>query len=149
MGYKVIVSNKPEDRQLSFTIRRTVFIEEQQVPAEMEIDGHDYEGETRYVLAFDANGAAVGTARFRPYSDGIVKVERVAVLAGERGGGVGCALMLAVAKEAKAAGYITIKLSAQLHARLFYEKLGFAAKGPVYLDAGIEHVDMFKMLEEN
>lgn len=149
MKYKVIVSNKPEDRQQSFAIRRTVFIEEQQVPEEIEIDGHDYEGETRYVLAFAANGAAAGTARFRPYSDGIVKVERVAVLASERGGGVGRAMMLEIEKEAVAAGNISIKLSAQLHARLFYENLGFEAKGPVYLEAGIAHVDMLKMLTEN
>ena len=114
----------------------------------MEIDGHDYEEKTRYVLVYNAAGIAVGTARFRPYGNGIVKVERVAVLSSERSGGVGRMIMAAIEQEAKAAGYITIKLSAQLHAKMFYERLEFQAKGPVYLDAGIEHVDMFKPLRE-
>lgn len=76
----------------------------------------------------------------------MLKVERVAVLKEQRGTGAGRGIMEAIEAEARKSGYQGMKLGAQLHARKFYECLGFQAQGEIYLDAGIEHVDMVKKI---
>ena len=96
------------------------------------------------MLILDESKKAIATARFRPYENGILKIERVAVLQTERGTGIGKLLMERIETEAKGEKYSKLKLSAQLHAQKFYEKLGYQAQGEVYLDAGIEHIDMMK-----
>jgi predicted GNAT family N-acyltransferase len=74
---------------------------------------------------------------------GTGKIGRVCVLAEARGEGIGAALIrAAVADLAAMPGVSRAKLGAQVHALGFYERLGFVAVGPVYLDAGIEHRDM-------
>lgn len=113
-------------------IRREVFVDEQLVPEEIEIDGED--AQCRHFLAI-ANGVAVATGRLKAIEGG-VKIQRVAVLKQARGGGVGLRLMRAMI-DASPAG--DIMLDAQLQAIPFYEKLGFRAEGEVFLDAGIPH----------
>lgn len=135
-------------REQAQAIRKTVFINEQQVPEDLEIDEWDTHPDTTHVLLADEQGTAVATARFRPYGNGIAKIERVAVLAAQRKGGAGRLIMEAIEKEAVTAGYCKLKLGAQLQVRKFYERLGFQPQGDEYVDAGIAHIDMVKVIGE-
>jgi ElaA protein len=104
-----------------------------------EVDDRD--GEAIHLLAIAA-GRPVGSARLLIEGD-TGKIGRVCVRAEARGTGLGAALMrAAVAELAQVPGMSRAKLGAQVHALGFYERLGFAAVGPAYLDAGIEHRDM-------
>jgi len=120
-------------------LRRAVFIDEQGVPEADEVD--DLDGEALHLLAVDS-GRPVGSARLLLRGDS-VKVGRVCVLADQRGQGLGAALMRAAIEVARGLpGVRRVKLGAQTHALGFYERLGFVASGPEYLDAGIPHRDM-------
>ncbi len=119
------------------TIRRVVFIGEQNVPEAEEID--DLDGEAVHFLA-ERDGEAVGTARVLFKSDA-VKVTRVAVLREARGLGVGAALMKYIEGVLPGRDFI---LDAQMHALAFYERLGYVAEGEVFMDAGIPHRHMRK-----
>lgn len=144
MENKIIIANGTKEREESYVIRRKVFIEEQNVPEELELDEYDKQADTQYVLLIDSKGNSMGTARFRSYGDDVLKIERLAVLAEQRGNGAGKMIMEAVETAAKQAGYKCMKLAAQLHARKFYERLGYQSHGKIYLEAGIEHIDMSK-----
>jgi ElaA protein len=124
-------------------LRRRVFIEEQGVSEADEVDALD---DTALHLLAIRDGGAVGTARLLVEGD-TVKIGRVCVLSDQRGRGLGAALMQAAVAEArKLPGVTTAKLGAQTHALGFYERLGFSAFGPEYLDAGIAHRDMKRTL---
>jgi predicted GNAT family N-acyltransferase len=142
----IIITTAAAERDTAFAIRRKVFIDEQKVPEELEIDAYDTAESTRHILAYSEQGQAVAAGRFRPYGGNMLKVERLAVLREARGSGVGKLVMQAIEVEAIKAGYKIIKLSAQLHAKEFYLRLGYAEHGGIYLDAGIEHVDMSKKI---
>lgn len=119
-------------------IRRRVFIEEQNVPEELELD--DLDATAVHLLATQ-DGRPVGTARLLVAGE-TAKIGRVAILPELRGTGAGAALMRAALDELRARGVRTAKLGAQTHAIGFYERLGFTAYGPEYDDAGIPHRDM-------
>jgi predicted GNAT family N-acyltransferase len=121
-------------------IRFEVFVTEQKVPAEIELDHWD--PQCVHALAFDAAGVAVGTGRLLP--DG--HIGRMAVRASARGLGVGSALLRALMDEARRRGQREVVLSAQTHAVPFYEREGFRTEGEIYDDAGIPHVDMRRRL---
>lgn len=135
--------SRTDDLAACHAIRRAVFIEEQAVPEDLEID--DLDGQAIHLLAV-AGGRAVGTARILLAGE-TGKIGRVAVLADRRGTGLGAALIRAALEELRAQPGVTIaKLGAQTHALGFYERLGFVAFGPVYDDAGIPHRDMSRPL---
>jgi len=118
------------------SIRTRVFVEEQGVPLEVERDSWD--PQCTHVLAQDSAGRALGTGRLLP--DG--HIGRMAVLASERGRGVGSALLLALMQLARERGMTESRLHAQVGASAFYARHGFVVTSDVYLEAGIEHVDM-------
>lgn len=126
-------------------IRMTVFVVEQHVPAEEEVDAIDEIA--HHVLAFDGE-VAVATGRLftAPEDATLGKIGRMAVLKSHRGSGAGSAIMHALLVEAERRSYRAVALSAQLHAIPFYERHGFAAYGGVYDDAGIPHRMMKKSL---
>lgn len=125
-------------------LRRTVFIEEQGVPEADEID--DLDSEAIHLLA-EVEGRPVGSARLLVRGE-TGKIGRVCVLAEQRGTGLGAALIrAAVAELRRIPGVRQAKLGAQTHALGFYEKLGFTALGPEYIDAGIPHRDMVLALD--
>ena len=133
----------PEEMQDALAIRRRVFVEEQHVPEEIEIDAYDAPpalGATALHVVVRVEGEAVATGRLLLESDdGVPHIGRVAVLAEQRGRGHGRTVMLALHDVARKRGIEAVRLAAQLHAIGFYEKLGYVARGPVFLDAGIEH----------
>ncbi|HLD67050.1 MAG TPA: GNAT family N-acetyltransferase [Pseudomonas sp.] len=118
-------------------IREKVFIAEQAVPPELEWDADD--ASAIHFLALDGD-YAIGTARLLP--DG--HIGRVSVLKDWRGLKVGDALMQAVITEAERLDLKQQKLSAQVQATAFYERLGFEIVSGEFLDAGIPHVDMVR-----
>ncbi|PJI94326.1 putative GNAT family N-acyltransferase [Luteimicrobium subarcticum] len=137
----------------AWALRTRVFVVEQQVPLEEEIDALDTAATTTHVLVRDASGAVVATGRLLtdPAHVGEVHVGRVAVDGTTRGTGVGALLMraledLALAEHAGPDGTVRSELSAQVQAIGFYERVGYVVDGPVYLDAGIEHRDATKVL---
>lgn len=140
----VTVVRTIEEMAAALEVRRAVFIEEQGVAESEEIDAHDGDPalvtSAVHVLARRA-GRAVGTGRLLlEYQRGsTAHIGRVAVLAEERRGGVGRAVMRALEAEAQSRGFPGITLAAQLHAIPFYERLGYVARGDVFLDAAIEH----------
>lgn len=120
-------------------LRRAVFIEEQGVSEADEVDGLD---DAAIHLLAAVDGRPLGCARLLVQGE-TGKVGRVCVLAEARGTGLGAALMrAAVAECRKLPGVTKVKLGAQTHALGFYERLGFVAFGPEYMDAGIPHRDM-------
>ncbi|MCB6177749.1 GNAT family N-acetyltransferase [Rhodobacter sp. Har01] len=124
-------------------LRRAVFIEEQGVSEEDELDGLD--GAAIHLLARQ-DGRPVGCARLLVQGE-VGKVGRVCVLPQARGTGLGAALMRAAVQELRRIpGIRKVKLGAQTHALGFYERLGFTATGPEYLDAGLPHRDMLLVL---
>ena len=120
-------------------IRKDVFIEEQNVPEDVEIDGLD--SEAKHVLVFDA-GIGIGTGRMLP--DG--HIGRVAVYRQCRGKGIGKIIMEKLISTAGDLHLSEVWLSSQYHARDFYRKLGFIVFGEIYQDAGIDHINMKKKL---
>lgn len=116
-------------------IRQRVFIDEQQVPEDLEWDAQD-EGATHFLLL--RAGHPVGTGRL--LKDG--HIGRIAILPQHRGLGLGERLMRAIMAHAIDKGMHTLLLSAQTHAVPFYQRLGFEVCSDIYLDAGIEHQDM-------
>lgn len=115
------------------SVRHRVFVDEQGVPAELEHDAED--ANALHLLAFNAAGEAVGTARM--LSDG--HIGRMAVLASWRGQGIGGQILQRLVRLAEANKLPQPFLHAQCRATGFYERFGFVAVGPVFLDAGIEH----------
>lgn len=123
-------------------IRSTVFVTEQHVPEELEWDGID--DACDHVLARTSDGNAVGTGRLLP--DG--HVGRMAVLGPWRRRGIGGALLQVLITIAQERGFDRIELHAQTHALGFYERYGFRAEGAEFIEAGIPHFRMVRILEE-
>ena len=128
-----------EARAHASPIRFAVFVEEQGVPREIELDEHD--SQSVHVLAFDGP-RAVGTARLLP--DG--HIGRMAVLKDWRRRGIGALLLKSLMERAKARGDAEVALSAQVHAVPFYLAHGFVPQGDEYLEAGIRHQAMKRRL---
>jgi predicted GNAT family N-acyltransferase len=120
-------------------IRFAVFVEEQGVPFEIELD--EYDPVSIHALAFEGK-KAVGTGRLLP--DG--HIGRMAVLASHRNKGIGAALLKKLMDAAKQRGDAEIALSAQVQAVPFYRAHGFEPEGDEYMEAGIRHQAMRKSL---
>jgi predicted GNAT family N-acyltransferase len=122
-------------RELAAPIRLEVFVREQRVPAEIEIDDRD--AESLHAIAF-LEEKPVGTARLLP--DG--HIGRMAVLKTHRKKGVGAAMLKRLIEAARARGDREVALSAQVHAVPFYRAHGFVEEGAEYEEAGIAHQAM-------
>lgn len=142
----VVVVNR-EQLGLCLDVRNQVFVEEQGVPAELEVDELDkLESECIHVLMLHGEQPA-GTARMKRYDSETAKIQRVAMMKQWRGQGFGRKLMEAVEDQARRNGYHYAILDAQTTARPFYEGIGYrtVSEEPFY-DAGILHVRMKKRL---
>ena len=140
MEVRVVETEK--EKSDAFHVRHTVFVEEQNVPAELEID--DHEKDATHFVAYDKN-VPVAAGRFRILGE-LAKVERICVLSKYRGAGLGLLLMNAIENHAKQLHLKGTKLNAQISAVGFYEKLGYGIVSEEFMDAGIPHVTMTKNL---
>lgn len=122
-------------------VRRAVFIEEQNVPEELEWD--DADERAYHVLASDDEGEPIGTGRLNP--DG--QIGRMAVAKEWRRRGVGAAILQALIALAGKEGLRVVRLNAQMHALTFYAKHGFTPVGGEFEEAGIPHRAMELRLE--
>ena len=124
-------------------LRVRVFCEEQGVSPELELDGLD--DEATQIVALDESGV-IATCRLR-FSGDSCKLERMAVEADRRGLGVGLRLLEGAEDEARRQGASEVELKAQVTARGFYERGGYAVLSEeIVEDAGIDHVRMRKAL---
>jgi len=116
-------------------VRRKVFVEEQKVPVEIELDDFD-ETAAHWLACY--NDIPVGTCRM--LADG--HIGRLAVLKEYRGLNIGKQLLVAAVNEARKENKFEVYLYAQTHARDFYQAAGFAVVGEEFMDAGIPHLPM-------
>ena len=130
-------------RQDASAIRHDVFVVEQQVPLELEMD--DMDAYCIHAVAYDDGGTPVATGRLLP--DG--HIGRTAVRQCARGTGIGGQVLRRLIQAARERGDSEVVLSAQVHALGFYARYGFVAEGEVYLDAGIEHRTMSLPLDRD
>ena len=129
-------------------IRRRVFIEGQNVPADIEVDAYDASpGACTHILV-RVDGAPAGCGRWIPYKEAnTAKIQRVAVLPEFRGTGIGTRLMEALERSARQAGMDASILDSQCHAEPFYRRLGYITiSEEPFEEAGIMHVRMRKAL---
>lgn len=131
------------DRAAAYGVRHEVFVGEQGVPPEVERD--DLDEVADHVVAYGPDGACVGAGRLVARGEAAV-VGRMAVRTGERGRGVGAALLRRLEERARERGLARVELHAQAHAAGFYAGYGYQAYGEPFVEAGIEHLHMRKEL---
>jgi predicted GNAT family N-acyltransferase len=136
MEVKRIFSRK--ELAKAYTIRKRVFVREQGVPEEIEIDRDDKRA--IHFLALES-GKAIGTARV-VMRRGSAKIGRMAVLKAYRGRGIGTKLLKRAIVMAKKQGAQQIYLHAQVPVIGFYQAMAFQCIGPVFKEAGIPHRKM-------
>ncbi len=131
-----------EEVEQALALRFSVFCGEQGVDPAAERDGRD--AEAIHLVALEAD-SLVGTCRLL-VGEGTVRLGRAAVARGDRGRGIGAALLAAADRVSLDAGATLIRLHAQTAARSLYERSGYVAEGEPFLEEGIEHVTMEKRL---
>jgi predicted GNAT family N-acyltransferase len=124
------------------TVRFVVFVDEQHVPAEEEIDEHDRtDGDARHALICDG-GKPIGAGRYYRIEGSTAQVGRMAVLAEYRGRRIGRLLLDALVEDARQRGFSRVALNAQDHAVAFYAKAGFTPFGETLVECDILHQPM-------
>ncbi|AMQ73622.1 MULTISPECIES: GNAT family N-acetyltransferase [Bacillus amyloliquefaciens group] len=136
-----IIAKTEKQLNDAFFVRKEVFVKEQHVPEEEEID--QFEDTSEHIVIYDG-GQPVGAGRWR-MKDGHGKLERICVMKSHRSLGVGAVIMQALEKAAAAKDADSFLLHAQTQAVPFYEKQGYrVTSGEEFLDAGIPHLEMIK-----
>ncbi|HEY2421703.1 MAG TPA: GNAT family N-acetyltransferase [Neobacillus sp.] len=138
MIFKIVENQK--ELEDAFSIRTTVFIDEQNVPPEEELDSLEDKA-THFVLYHD--GSPIGAGRFR-FVDSYGKVERICVLKAARKTGAGKRIMNGIEEYALKNDIHHLKLNSQTHAIPFYTGLGYEVISEEFMDAGIPHKTMVK-----
>ncbi|NQE47342.1 GCN5 family acetyltransferase [Herbaspirillum rubrisubalbicans] len=133
---KITVDHWEALRAQAQPIRFEVFVDEQQVPAEIELD--DMDPHCLHAVAYDDAGQPLATGRLLP--DG--HIGRMAVRKAGRGKGVGGAVLQALMQAARQRGDVEVILNAQVQAEGFYQAHGFAREGEEFMEAGIAHITM-------
>ena len=147
---KVVPVKNQGDFAAALAIREVVFIEEQQVPREIERDDED---PTAYHLLAQVGGHAIGTGRLvelrepPPGEKGRWgQIGRMAVLVSHRRHKVGSKILSHLENVARTRGLDGVVLHAQVYAHGFYKALGYEDASPIFDEAGIPHVEMRKRL---
>ena len=129
------------------SIRTAVFVQEQGFAPELEFDEAD-----RFALhavAFNALGQGIATSRLVRQDNATGKIGRLAVHPGLRGEGIGQGVLHALLGAARQRGDHEVMLHAQCSAQGFYLREGFVPRGATFMEAGILHIEMFKLLRCN
>ncbi|MEJ9229387.1 GNAT family N-acetyltransferase [Peribacillus butanolivorans] len=137
----VKIAKNTQEREYAYIIRKKVFVDEQNVPIEEEID--QYEEDSTHFVLYNEQEQPVGAGRFRVIN-GVGKVQRICVLSTARKNGAGAMIMSAIEEFAEQNKIPQLKLDAQLHAIPFYSKLGYQIVSDEFMDAGIPHKTMKK-----
>ena len=135
-----------EELNLGFALRIEVFVKEQKVPMELELDEKDNSENTIHIGYFNDN-KLIGVARLIDPDKDVIHIGRVVIDKEYRGQGIGRELIIGCENIAQQIlkRKIIIELSAQIQAENFYKSLGYnRVNDKIYLDADIEHVDMRK-----
>lgn len=147
MAAEIVRVTKEEELQQALNIRREVFVEEQKVPADIEIDEFDRINPNVHHLLLMEGTEPAATGRLIYYKADTAKMQRIAVRMPHRSKGYGRVLLLAMEELARELGLTYSILDAQCQAEAFYRKLGYEViSEEPFLDAGIEHVRMRKTL---
>jgi predicted GNAT family N-acyltransferase len=141
MNIKVVENQK--ELEDAFSVRKIVFVKEQNVPIEEEID--QYENEATHFVMYSDSSSPIAAGRFRVV-EGYGKVERICVVKEARKTGAGRLMMNAIENFAKDQGLHKLKLNAQTQAIPFYAGLGYSIVSEEFLDAGIPHKTMVKQI---
>ncbi|MEE8518796.1 MAG: GNAT family N-acetyltransferase [Dehalococcoidia bacterium] len=131
--------------QAAFEVRKRVFVEEQGVPPDLELDGHDAAADH---VVVEVAGKVVATGRLL-LEDGEARIGRIAVLPEWRRRGIAGEIITALERQATQRGAIEVMLHAQTHAQGLYDKLGYIVSGNGFVEAGIDHVLMIKRLSQD
>lgn len=144
---KITYVTNEQELELCFQVRKEVFVEEQQVPLDLEMDEYDvFPLVCGHILLTDQE-IPIGTARLKSYDGHTAKFQRIAVTKDYRGKGAGKRLLDALEARSIELGYTSAILDAQVQAEPFYVKSGFRTVSlETFLDAGIPHVRMEKNL---
>lgn len=140
MSTHIILGDWATLQAIAQAIRYEVFVIEQSIPAALEWDEMD--AHCVHALAFDAQGEPIGTGRLLP--DG--HIGRMAVKKIARGSGSGGAILQALMGAAQKRGDAAVMLNAQSQAEAFYARHGFSRDGAEFLEAGIPHIHMRRLL---
>jgi YbgC/YbaW family acyl-CoA thioester hydrolase len=125
-------------------IRTQVFVQEQRIPQELEWDDED--AAALHAVAYNRLGQPIATGRLLQPSAGVAKIGRMAVYQVLRGTGIGRQVLHALLEAARARGDREAILHAQCSAEAFYRDAGFEARGPIFDEAGIPHIEMARPL---
>jgi len=135
-----LVKNKKELEKV-FKIRIIVFVDEQKVPPELELDEFDTLSKAKHVIML-YKGKPIGAARIR-FPKNNAKLERLALLKEYRGKGFGKAIIEYMVEYCQKKKPKEIVLHGQCYAENFYRKCGFIPRGKIFMDAGIKHIEMY------
>ena len=123
--------------QDAIAIRKSVFITEQGVPVDLELD--DKDKLCHHLVLYDQE-KALATARLLPLSSTSVRLQRMAVVMDFRAQGYGKQLLQACLDLARERGFKSLEAHAQLTALPFYQRLGFDSIGLPFDEVGIPHI---------
>lgn len=138
--FSVEFADWSKDRQALIDIRTRVFVHEQQVPIDLEID--DMDSKCLHLKALKADQEVIGTARLLPSN----YIGRMCVLKEYRGLGVGRSILAFIIQHAQRREINQLMLNAQLSALPFYQRFGFEADSEIFMEAGIKHKHMTLIL---
>ncbi len=125
-------------------VRTEVFVQEQRIPAEMEVDEADHDA--LHAVAYNRLGQPLATGRLLRHAPGVGRIGRMAVNRGLRGSRLGQRVLQALMDSARARGDHEVTLHAQRSAEGFYARAGYAVRGDPFDEVGIAHVEMFMPL---
>jgi predicted GNAT family N-acyltransferase len=129
-------------KNILIPLRKSIFIEEQLVPEELEWD--DWDNKAKHIIII-FNNVPIGCARLI-FIDKIMRLERMAIIKSKRNQGFGSKLVYEIIRIAKNEKIKEIRISAQIQAISFYQKIGFIAEGEIFNDAGIKHIKMILLI---
>ncbi len=136
LDYRVRFADWKRDQTRLVSLRTEVFVKEQKVPVELEVDEMD--PHSRHVVAVTVEDHLIGTARLLPDCF----IGRMCVIRSWRGRGVGSAMLEFLIAYAREQGMPELRLNAQLSALPFYLRHGFVPQGEIFVEAGIDHQQM-------
>ncbi len=150
---EVRLASSPDQVAVAYEVRRHVFVDEQGVPEDLELDDLD-PGAEHFVAYLDHRAVGAGRLVVEPAgfegapdsTEPVGHLGRLAVLPVARGTGLGVAMVQAIEARAQQRGLQLMALSAQTQATGFYERLGYRAHGEEFDDAGLPHVWMTREL---